>query len=224
MITKKELKTKIEKLENEKNLIKQELKNIFNELETITDKKYIIDFYNKQTNINRNKRDSDFKISGIGIDCRGSVGGISTVYLGNLPKTENWFSITNGIVTSFNDVEFFEYKPNKESSFFIEYYNRVDEYIFLFKQVIDLKISSPNSERQEQINKMSGSNLVIIIKDNLGKYFIIGSENGAVLSGGTLNSGKKYQDGNIYSLEFISIQKTTAYEVDEKAIEKTLNK
>lgn len=164
--------------------------------------------------------------SGFADVCRGSVGGLSTVYLGNFPvgvtQDSDWLTQAEGVVTAFTltSGEFvWEYQPNKTSSQFTESYEAsLENGSFGFKQLVSLVFANISQSKQNQIKLMSAGNLFVIVKDKNGKFFLIGSEDGAVLSGGSADSGKALADGSKYTLEISAHQGTPAYEVTADAV------
>ena len=159
--------------------------------------------------------------------CRGSAGGVSTVWLGNFPsgitQDSDWLDIdpVTGIITGFtySGLQAFEYKPNKTSSQFTETYkSSLENGSFGNEQKVTLVFPNMSQAKQNQIKLMSAGELFIIVKDKNGKYWLVGSEDGAVLSGGSADSGKVLEDGNKYTLEFTAVQGTLAKEVTAGAV------
>ena len=167
--------------------------------------------------------------SGFADTCRGAAGGVATVWLGNYPagvtQESDWFTQdgVTGIVTAFElldpIVQAWEYKPNQSSSIFTESYEAsIENGAFGFKQVLNLVFANMSAEKQEQIQLMSAGDLFAIIKDKNGKFWIMGTQTGANLSGGSASTGKVLGDGNKYELEITAEQGTAAYEVDGAAV------
>lgn len=163
--------------------------------------------------------------SGFSDSCRGSVGGISTIYLGNFPsgvtQDSDWLDIDplTEIITGFTQGTVWEYQPNKTSSQFTESYEAsLENGSFGFKQLVSLVFANMSASKQNQIKLMSGGNLFVIVKDKNGTFFVVGTEDGAVLSGGSADSGKALADGNKYTLEITAEQGTPAKEVTASAV------
>ena len=163
--------------------------------------------------------------SGFSDTCRGSVGGVGTVYLGNFPagvtQDLDWLVLdADGVVTDFaSGTIAYEYQPNKTSSQFTEtYQSSLENGSFGFEQKVSLVFANMSQLKQNQIKLMSAGNLFVIVKNKDGKFWLIGSEDGAVLSGGSADSGKTLAEGNKYTLEITAMQGTPAKEVTAAAV------
>jgi len=165
--------------------------------------------------------------SGFSDSCRGSVGGVGTIYIGNFPtgitQNSDWLTQdVDGVVTAFTldaGQYAYEYQPNKTSSQFTEAYETsIENGALGFKQTVSLVFANMSQAKQNQIKLMSAGNLFVIVKDKNGKFWLVGSEDGAVLSGGSADTGKALADGNKYTLEITANQGIGTYEVTADAV------
>jgi len=141
----------------------------------------------------------------INLGCRDAKGGISAVYVTELGNKD---AITEAakIVTAFtldDGKQFWTYEQEIEKAFAVENIQTSRENGSVFYES-DLTISLYKGEAstQAELELLAANRLMIIIKDNGGKYWLMGKENGAMLEPSTRNTGTAFGDMNGYTLVF----------------------
>lgn len=163
--------------------------------------------------------------SGISRGCRTNAGGLTTLYISNIPtgitSIADWATVdaVSEIVTSFTSVTWFEYVPNKTSSDFTETYQvSLENGTVGYEQKVNAIFAKLSADKRLQIKALTAGNFVMIVKDKNGKFWLIGAEDSVVVSGGSGGTGKALSDLNGYTLEFTANEAIPAFEVTEDAI------
>jgi len=172
--------------------------------------------------------------SGIARGCRDNAGGVYQFYISNYPAGVTGLSDfatldTDEIITAFDDtshpdISFFEYIPNKNSSNVVEnVQTSLENGTVGFEQVVTMVFGKMEAAKRNQIKLMAAGNLLIIVKDKNGKYWLYGGNDACVLSGGNTGTGTGLTDLNGYNLTFTAMENSPAYEVDEAALTAVLS-
>lgn len=150
------------------------------------------------------------------LDCRGSVGGIKIVYL---IETSNIFSITDasGVVISITKTAgsiFRKYYLTKQTSNLTNNLitNESNGAVYA-SETLELIINKLEANKRNEIMLLSRNNITAVVGDNNGKYWLLGREQGLVLTQGVAGSGTSLGDRNGYTLPFAGNERELAYEV-----------
>jgi len=167
--------------------------------------------------------------SGIARGCRDNAGGVYQFYISNYPAgvtgLTDYVTLDSAeIITAFDDtthtdIAFYEYIPNKNSSNVVEnVQSSLENGTVGWEQVITMVFGKMDAAKRNQIKLMAAGNLLIIVKDKNGKYFMYGGEDACVLSGGNTGTGTALTDLNGYNLTFSAMEGHPGYEVEESAL------
>lgn len=157
---------------------------------------------------------------GIPRGCRDNKGGLYQFFISSYPAV---ISVTkggtDGEITSVTDgstaVEFFPFIPNKGSSEYVEDYQVSRENgTFGYEQKATMIFSKMEASKANQIKMLATGDLLIVVKDKNGNYFLMGENDGAALSAGNAGSGKNLVDLNGYSLEITALEGDQATQID----------
>lgn len=166
--------------------------------------------------------------SGICRGCKDNAGGIKKVYIADealvdwtkfdqapAPTTDT--DPVEGTITNLELVtgaSWYVFQVNKYSSSWTETINVADTGNVSYQQVVSLVFSKNSQDKRNVISEIAKGDLVMIIEDNNGKKWLIGSEdNGVALSGGTSTSGTAMGDMNGWSPEFTCNSVSPANEI-----------
>lgn len=159
-------------------------------------------------------------------DCDGSVGGLRTIYAipfesatltygtGTASGYVTGLSIgaVNGLTCSFVEVQ-----VNKDSSSYTEEGN-IDlvNGTTLYTVTLSAMIGRRDVAKRNAIMMLAAGQqeLLLVLKDNNGLYWLMGSGNGANLTGVGEGSGQAKADNSKYSLTFTSEENEMMYELD----------
>ncbi len=159
--------------------------------------------------------------SGFTLGCRDNTGGIKNLY------------ILSGSITSVNDAseglisgitgsgEFFQYELFRQTSDFSEAISATPENGTVFyEQSVNAVFFKLQSSTRNQVRVLAKNpDLKIIVEtnngseDGIGKYWLLGEENGVQLLSGTGATGTAFGDLNGYSLTFTGQEPEPASEI-----------
>ena len=171
-------------------------------------------------------------INGITKGCRDNIGGINTVYLANKELVAS--VIVGGgspsdpgmvtTITTENSLgtpapEFYEFQVNKNSSNWVDTASVIASNGGTFySPAVTMVFSKNDSTKVNTVKLIGQSTLVAIVKNNDGKYFLLGETNGLELSAGGYASGTAFTDLNGFTLTLTGGETHPAYEVDSSLI------
>lgn len=147
-------------------------------------------------------------LSGYSKDCRSSIGGIRTVYLTELSNKSSITSASGNIsaftLTSGKKFWTFELeqatatgskgdpKPNPANG------------TFYVEQTLNFKIPKASATFSYHLKNLAQNDLMAIILDNNGTYWLLGETNGLKMQDGTASMGTALADMNGYDLNFLA--------------------
>ena len=169
--------------------------------------------------------------NGIARGCRDNTGGIKRVLITNKTNIDT-ISPEQGATGSPSDegeitsvdmelgTQFFEFKPNKLSSNWVEnIQSNVQNGTIGYEQVLTLMFSKNEAEKRNQIKLMGQAEMVAIVEDYNNKYFMLGEVMGLELSGGSSASGTALTDMNGWNITLSGSEHEPAREVDSDIID-----
>ena len=164
--------------------------------------------------------------AGFTLDCNDSNGGIDKIFIANGPVQ----SITEsaGVVTAITvggaaltPSDFFAFEVPRQTSSFTETVNVSQENGTVFyDQALTMVFNKMEAAKRNQILLMAeATSMVVVFKDNNGKYFSVGLEKGAYTTAGSSVSGTAYGDRNGYEITISGTEAAPAYEVTGSIVE-----
>jgi hypothetical protein len=159
-------------------------------------------------------------LSGIAGSCDLSKGGVDKVYLANY--AENIFSVdpvtesVSGISTA---VTFYEYNFKKgvahyESEETIDATNGAN---FVTTNLY-IQFNRMDAAKRKEMKALTTGDLVGIVKDGNGKYWVLGIESPLQASAGNAQTGTARTDGNFYGVTLTDEQESFVREATAEAI------
>lgn len=170
--------------------------------------------------------------SGIAKGCRDNSGGLKRVLLANKINIDAIVPVQGstgipadaGIITGITmagspTTYFYEFIPNKMSSNWVEnIQSNLQNGTIGYEQVLTLIFAKNEATKRNQIKLMGQAELVAIVEDYNGKYWMLGEINGLELSGGSSASGTALTDLNGWNITLTGMEHEPAREVDEDII------
>ena len=149
------------------------------------------------------------------VGCRDNMGGIREFYIANRTATYDANVNASGTVVSFDgSLTWYQYQPRKQSSTWSESPQGSDENgTITYEQACTIVLTRMEQSKQNELKLLGQGNLVIIVRDQNNKFFLLGDLNGMTLQDGTNGSGTAYGDRNGYELNFGGMEKDPAPEV-----------
>lgn len=162
------------------------------------------------------------------LDCRDLLGGVEEIYVAALSgnsivgatSTGNSVSgITFGAVSIGSVADLTgntqTFKLNREGSSLTETGTFSEEaFTAFYSQVLSVLFNKVQSSSLDVLNDLGRNRLVVVAKDYNGTYFVLGNENGALLSNSTGETGAAWGDRNGFTLEFTGFSKTPMWVLD----------
>ena len=164
--------------------------------------------------------------AGFTLDCNDAQGGIEKIFIANGPVE----SITeaNGVITAITvggsalvPADFFEFEVPRQTSSLTETITPSQENgTVTYDQQLTMIFNKMTAAKRNEILLMAeATSMVVVAKDNNGKYFSIGIERGAYMVSGSAVSGVAYADRNGYELVIGGMEKAPMYEVTGTIVE-----
>lgn len=152
----------------------------------------------------------------IPLDCRQSVGGIKSIFVTNLlNQTAAGPVISGGTVVSYalqTGFKFFRYDFRKQTGEWTETETLSDaNWTQFYDGDIKIQFTKIEVNKQQELYLLGQNDLVVIILDNNGQYWLTSSYNGATLSKIDGKSGKTFGDFNGYQIEIKYTEPKPAY-------------
>ena len=164
--------------------------------------------------------------AGVTLDCVDQNGGIEKIFIANGPAesfTESAGTITAITVggSALTPSDFFEFEVPRQTSSFTETINVSQENGTLFyDQALTMILNKRDAAVRDQILLLSQNNeMVVVFKDNNGKYWSVGVARGAYMTAGTNVSGVAYGDRSGSELTFSSMEEQPSFEVTGSIVE-----
>lgn len=159
--------------------------------------------------------------SGFELGCRDNTGGIKNLYIlsGSIDTITD---ASEGLIESISGSgEFFKYELFRQTSDFSEAINATPENGTVFyEQTVNATFFKLQSATRNQIRVLAKNpELKVIVEtnngsqDNIGRYWLLGEENGAQLLSGTGATGTAFGDLNGYTLTFTGQEPEPASEL-----------
>ena len=164
--------------------------------------------------------------AGFTLDCNDSNGGIEKIFIANGPVEA--ITESAGVVTAITvggsplaPVDFFEFEVPRQTSSITETHTVSQENGTLFyDQALSMVFNKMEATKRNQLLLMGqATNMVVVAKDNNGKYWSIGLERGAYMTSGTSVSGTAYGDRNGYEVTISGTELSPMYEVTSTIVE-----
>lgn len=163
---------------------------------------------------------------GFTLDCNDSQGGIEKLFIANGPVES--ITETAGVVSAITvggsalvPADFFTFETPRQTSSLTETATPSQENgTVTYDQALTMIFNKLEAEKRNQLLLMAEStSMVVVAKDNNGKYWSIGLERGAYMTSGTATSGVAYADRNGYEVVVSGMEKYPIYEVDSAIVE-----
>ncbi len=156
------------------------------------------------------------------IPCRDIAGGVDTFYIAAL-EDKDVITTTSGQITAFtmdSGKKFWVYNVDAEDGEAFETENNSPETGSVFyEQNAVFSLKQLTSSARNELRLLVQNRLMIIVKDNAGKFWLYGESKGALKTGtNDARTGKAMADLNGYNLSFIAKETLPAKEVDSSLI------
>ena len=164
--------------------------------------------------------------AGFTLDCNDANGGIEKIFIANGPVES--ITETAGLVSAITvggsalaPADFFVFETPRQTSSLTETATISQENGTVFyDQAITMVFNKMEATKRNQLLLMAeATSMVVVVKDNNGKYFSIGLIRGAYTSAATATSGAAYGDRNGYEITISGLEAAPSYEVTGSIVE-----
>lgn len=161
-----------------------------------------------------------YSFSGIGANCKGSRGGVVKAWIA--PHTADLITKSNtGDITTYklkDTTTFKEFSFRKGTSSFTSTLN-IDSAngVNYVSTEINLVFHRMSASKRVEMNSLALANMVVVVKDGNGKYWLFGIDEAVVASAGEGSTGVAATDGNKYSITLLDEFSEWPYELTDSA-------
>lgn len=156
--------------------------------------------------------------SGRSLPCKSAVGGLKTVYFADF-GTLGTATISAGEITALSGItSWYQYDIKGNSSLETAINSSRENGTTFYTQTLSLTLTYLDKATQEEIKLLAHARPHIAIEDYNGNFFLVGLENGAEVTGGTIVSGAAMGDLSGFTLTFEGMEKAPAYFVTPTVI------
>jgi len=168
--------------------------------------------------------------TGTTLDCRSSLGGVKSVYIGSTTGQDISITASTGVatavtaqggtisITSVADLTtngMFEFQQPRQTASLSETGAFSEENgTAFYTQVASFVINTLEGEKLNTLNILGqNTRLVVIIKDGNDRYWIVGNTSGAIVTASTAETGTAFGDRSGVTVEATGISAQPMYEL-----------
>ena len=156
--------------------------------------------------------------SGRALPCSKKVGGLKAVYFADF-GTLGTATISGSEITALSgSPDFFKFDINGSSSLETTVNSSKENGTLFYTQTLNLSLLVLDKATQEQIKILAASKPHVAIEDFNGTFFLIGLENGADTTGGSIVTGAAMGDAQSFTLTLEAMETDPAYFVADAVI------
>lgn len=160
----------------------------------------------------------DLLNGGIGKSCDNNTGGVTNIYIADLPLVSGYTESNGSIsaITMSGASKFYEFEFNRNTSSYEENITiDLANGTTFFAQKVNLVLSRREKTKREAIKKLTAGQkeLFIIVKDSNSLYWAFGIDQGCIVTELTGGSGVNKGDANSYVISFTAEEANPAPEV-----------
>jgi len=161
--------------------------------------------------------------SGISKGCSNNMGGVLKVWLTDLDSVTS-VTATSGHISAITmggspASVFYEFEFNRNTASFEENEPiNIENGSAYYMQTITLVIPKRDVDKRNTIKTLAQRDLIAIVKDGNGIYWLVGEENGLLLTELTSGSGLTKADGSKYTLVLTAEEFSPAQTIEESAV------
>ena len=148
--------------------------------------------------------------SGRSLACKTSVGGLKAVYFAAFGTLGAVTEVAGEITAIAGTPDFFKYEIKGSSSLESTINSSRENGSTYYTQTLNLTLPFLDKATQEQIKLLSTTRPHVAIEDYNGNFFLVGLENGAEVTGGTIVSGGAMGDLSGFTLTLEGQEKAPA--------------
>ncbi len=154
----------------------------------------------------------DFITTGRALSCKDASGGLKNVYFSNSAESD-WTIDTTDEVSAVvsGPLDVYKYELKGTSTFEQTINSSRDNGTSFVEQTLTLSLQRMSAADNKAIKLLTWNNPRVLVEDYNGNVFLMGVENGADVSGGTIATGAAMGDFNGYTLTLSAMERVPAH-------------
>lgn len=150
--------------------------------------------------------------AGRALPCKDGIGGIKNVYFANYGAISVSEEADDSILgTAFTGDQFYKYDINNGASSLTQnIQSNRENGTTAFEQVLELTLPRLSKEDNLQVKLLAFGRPHIVVEDYSGNFWLVGKENGADVTGGSIVTGAAMGDLAGYTLTFTAVERKPA--------------
>ena len=156
--------------------------------------------------------------SGRSLGCKKSVGGLKNIYFADYGTLGDATIVSGEITVLSGTPDWYKYEIKGNSSLENTINSSRENGTTFYTQTLNLTLPILDKATQEEIKLLAVSRPHVAIEDYNGNFFLVGLENGAEVTGGTIVTGAAMGDLSGFTLTLEGQEKEPAYFVTPAVI------
>ena len=152
------------------------------------------------------------------LPCKSAFGGIKKVLFTNFGDIGDITVGANGEATFTGTPTWFEYDVKGNSSLETSVNSSRENGTTFYTQTLNLTLTYLDAETQQELQKLAVARPYIVVEDYYSNRFLVGAENGAECTGGTVVTGAAAGDLSGFTLTFEGMEETAPYFLAENQV------
>jgi len=148
------------------------------------------------------------------LNCKDSVGGLKNVYFMKSIESE-WTFTEDEVSTYTGSASAYKYELKGNSTFEQTITSSRENGTVFYEQVLNLTLPKLSAVDNKAIKLLTWDNPQVLVEDYNGNIFLVGLQNGADVSGGTIVTGGAMGDMSGYTLTLTAMEKIPANFLDD---------
>ena len=144
------------------------------------------------------------------LGCKNSVGGLKNVYFCDFGTLGATTIVAGEITVIAGTPDFFKYEIKGNSSLETTIVSSRENGTTFYTQALNLTLPILDKATQEEIKLLASARPHIAVEDYNGKFYLVGLQNGAEVTGGTIVTGAAMGDLSGFTLTFEGMEKSPA--------------
>lgn len=154
-------------------------------------------------------------IKGLATSCETSLGGLRTVYIANYDDVQGIKESEGQIVgiTMEDGKKFYQFSFKRNTASMTSTLNVNDSAANNVSTEVSLSFLKQDTEKRIAVSALAAGEMMVIVEDANGHYWLLGRNFPVTANGGTAESGTNYTDGNRYGITLQDISLDFPFEI-----------
>ena len=148
------------------------------------------------------------------LNCKNNVGGLKNVYF--IKSVESEWTLTDDEISTYTgSASAYKYELKGNSTFEQTITSSRENGTVFYEQVLNLTLPQLSAVDNKAIKLLTWDNPQVLVEDYNGNIFLVGLQNGADVTGGTIVTGGAMGDMSGYTLTLSAMEKIPANFLDD---------